>query len=115
MPPPSSRSASAWMGSRWPWSWLRHLSVFAGGFTLEAVQAVCVFDPADTSSSEKAEEQAGEGAVLEQLAQLLDKNLVQAQQDTGGEPRFSMLETVREYATEQLEASGEEAIVQERH
>src|SRR6266566_4920529 len=93
----------------------RRLSVFAGGFTLEAVQAVCVFDPADTSSSEKAEEQAGEGAVLEQLAQLLDKNLVQAQQDTGGEPRFSMLETIHEYAQEQLAASGEEAAVQERH
>jgi tetratricopeptide (TPR) repeat protein len=53
--------------------------------------------------------------VLEQLAQLLDKSLVQAQQGTGGEPRFAMLETIREYATEQLTASGEEATVQERH
>jgi predicted ATPase len=94
----------------------RRLSVFNGGFTLEAAQAVCVFDPADTSSSEKPEEQADdEGAVLEQLAQLLDKSLVQPQQGTGGEPRFTMLETIREYATEQLEASGEEATAQERH
>jgi len=40
---------------------------------------------------------------------------VQAQQGTSGEPRFTMLETIREYATEQLAASGEEASVQERH
>src|SRR5947209_11884285 len=83
----------------------RRLSVFAGGFTLEAVQAVCVFEAIETSSPA----QADDGAVLEQLAHLLDKSLVQAQQGTGGEPRFTLLETIREYATEQLAASGEEA------
>jgi tetratricopeptide (TPR) repeat protein len=88
----------------------RRLSVFAGGFTLEALEGVCVF-AAGTSSPE----QADDGAVLEQLGQLLDKSLVQAQQGTGGEPRFTLLETIREYATEQLAASGEEAAVQERH
>src|SRR6266496_4023877 len=89
----------------------RRLSVFAGGFTLEAVQAVCVFEAIETSSPA----QADDGATLEQLAHLLDKSLVQAQQGTGGEPRFTLLETIREYATEQLGASGEEATVQERH
>jgi predicted ATPase len=91
----------------------RRLAVFVGGFTLEAVQAVC-FPPApDASSSEQGDE---EGATLEQLAQLLDKSLVQGQQGTtSGEPRFTMLETIREYATEQLAASGEEAAVRERH
>jgi predicted ATPase len=54
-------------------------------------------------------------AVLDQLAQLLDKSLVQSQQGSGGEPRFIMLETIHEYATEQLVASGEAATVQERH
>jgi len=89
----------------------RRLSAFAGGFTLEAVEAACVFDAtANVSSSE-----GDEGAVLEQLGQLLDKSLVQAQQGTGGEPRFTMLETIHEYAQEQLEASGEAASVQERH
>jgi predicted ATPase len=88
----------------------RRLAVFVGGFTLEAVQAVCFPHATDVSSA-----QAEEGAVLEQLAQLLDKSLVQAQQGTSGEPRFTMLETIREYATEQLAASGEEAAVQERH
>jgi predicted ATPase len=89
----------------------RSLSVFAGGFTLEAVQAVCVLEAFGTSSPA----QADDGAVLEQLAHLLDKSLVQAQQGTGGEPRFTLLETIREYATEQLAASGEEATMQERH
>ncbi len=89
----------------------RRLSVFAGGFTLEAVQAVCVFEAFETSSPA----QADDGAVLEQLAHLLDKSLVQAQQSTGGEPRFTLLETIREYATEQLAASGEEATLQQRY
>jgi predicted ATPase len=89
----------------------RRLAVFAGGFTLEAVQAVCVFDAASTVSSPSSDD----GAVLDQLAQLLDKSLVQPQQGTGGEPRFTMLETIHEYAQEQLVASGEAAAVQERH
>jgi predicted ATPase len=89
----------------------RRLSVFAGGFTLEAVQAVCVLDATSTASS--AED--NEDAVLDQLAQLLDKSLVQPQQGMGGEPRFAMLETIHEYAQEQLEASGEATTVQERH
>jgi predicted ATPase len=89
----------------------RRLAVFAGGFTLEAVQAVCVLDTASTAPSEDDDE----GAVLDQLAQLLDKSLVQTQQGEGGEPRFTMLETIHEYAQEQLEASGEAAALQERH
>jgi len=89
----------------------RRLAVFVGGFTLEAVQAVCL--PAATGASSVQVDE--EGATLEQLAQLLDKSLVQGQQGTSEEPRFTMLETIREYATEQLQASGEEAAVQEQH
>jgi predicted ATPase len=89
----------------------RRLSVFAGGFTLEAVEGVGVFEAFGISSPA----QADEGAVLEQLGQLLDKSLVQTQQGTAGEPRFVMLETIREYATEQLAESSEEATVQEWH
>jgi predicted ATPase len=88
----------------------RHLAVFVGGFTLEAIQAVC-FPHATGASSAQGDEEG-----LEQLAQLLDKSLVQVQQGTtSGEPRFSMLETIREYASEQLAASGVEAAVRERH
>jgi predicted ATPase len=89
----------------------RRLSVFAGGFTLEAAQAVCIFEAFGPSSPG----QPDDGVVLEQLAQLLDKSLVQPQQGTGGEPRFSMLETIWEYAREQLATSGEEGAMQERH
>jgi predicted ATPase len=89
----------------------RRLAVFVEGVTLQAVQAVCAFDATSTSSSTGADE----GALLEQVAQLLDKSLVHAQQGTTGEPRFTMLETIREYASEQLAASGEQGTVQERH
>ncbi len=89
----------------------RRLAVFVGGFTLEAVQAICVLDAASTMSSSASDK----NAVLDQLAQLLDKSLVQPQQGTVGEPRFTMLETIHEYATEQLVASGEAITVQERH
>jgi predicted ATPase len=89
----------------------RRLAVFTGGFTLEAVEAVCVLDAPSTVSSSEPDD----GAVLEQLAELLDKSLVQPQQGEGGEPRFTMLETIHEYAQEQLVASGEAATLQERH
>jgi predicted ATPase len=90
----------------------RRLAVFDGGFTLEALEAVCVFDADSTVSSSPADDGA---AVLEQMAQLLDKSLVQPQQDLGGEPRFDMLDTIHEYAQEQLEAGAEADIVQQRH
>ncbi len=90
----------------------RRLSVFVGGFTLEAVQAVCFPEALGASSSAQGD---AEAAALEQLAGLLDKSLVQAQQGTSGEPRFTMLETIREYASEQLQASREEAAMQAQH
>jgi len=63
------------------------LSVFAGGCTLEAVEAVC-------------------GAKIEPLAALLDNSLLRREQLPGQEPRFRMLETVREYAGELLRREG---------
>jgi tetratricopeptide (TPR) repeat protein len=87
----------------------RRLAVFAGGFTLDAVQAVCADADGDSAGP------ADDATVLEQLAHLLDKSLVQAQPDAGAQPRFTTLETIREYAQEQLAARGEIADVQERH
>ena len=46
---------------------------------------------------------------LEGVASLLDKSLLRQEEGPAGEPRFTMLETVREFAREQLAASGEEA------
>jgi predicted ATPase/DNA-binding CsgD family transcriptional regulator len=70
----------------------RRLSVFVGGCTLAAVEEVC-----------KA---LGNGAtnVLEEVASLIDKNLLQQVEDVNGEPRLVMLETIREYGLECLAA-----------
>jgi tetratricopeptide (TPR) repeat protein len=82
----------------------RRLAVFAGGATLEAVEAVCA----------EAEE-PGE-VVLDGLGALIDHSLVQVVTAGGmDEPRYSLLETLREYGLEQLEAAGESAIVRRRH
>jgi len=81
---------------------LRRLSAFVGGCTLEAAEAVC-----NTSRDLDID-------LFEGLSSLVDKNLV-LQLEQGGEPRFSMLETIREYALDRLEASGEQAAVQKAH
>lgn len=73
-------------------SLFRRLAVFTGGATLAAIEAVC------------GEQGAG---VLDALAGLIDKSLVY-RQDSRGETRFSMLDTVREYALERLREAGEE-------
>ena len=79
------------------------LGVFAGGCSLEALKAVC-------NASE-----GQEGEVLEELEALIDKSLLRGEEGAGGDPRFSMLETIREYAAEQLAASGEEERVRARY
>src|SRR5215218_9807001 len=81
----------------------RRLAVFARGFTLEAAEAVA-------SGSDKPGIDP-----FESVASLTDKSLVRQEAGFGGEPRFTMLETVREFALEQLAASGEEDAVRERH
>lgn len=81
----------------------QNLSVFSGGFTLEAAEVVCKED----------------GATLEILSSLLDKSLVVTDASTGAgsadEPRFGMLETIRAYGLERLAEGGREELVQEQH
>lgn len=72
----------------------QRLAVFAGGFTLEAAEAV-----ANVSGDLGIDVAAG-------VASLLDNNLLQATLDLD-EPRYAMLETIREYGLEQLARSGE--------
>jgi len=79
---------------------LRRLAVFAGGWTVEAAEAVVAGDPVD------------EPAVLDLLVSLVEKSLVVPERDSG---RFRLLDTVRHYALERLESSGESAAVRSRH
>jgi predicted ATPase/class 3 adenylate cyclase len=79
---------------------LRRLSVFAGGWTIEGAEAVCAGGGIDQAE------------VIELLAGLVDKSLVGADVQRG---RYRLLETIRQYAGEKLEASGEGAVTRERH
>ena len=73
----------------------RRFSVFVGGCTLEAAEAVC-----DTNRDLGVD-------LFEGLSSLMDKNLVQRVDRGEAEPRFAMLQTIREYALERLMESGE--------
>jgi predicted ATPase len=80
-------------------SLFRRLAVFAGGATLEAVAAV-----------------ASSGIdVLDGISALVANSLVREEDGPGGEPRYVMLETVREFGLEQLEQAGEKAEARRRH
>jgi len=81
----------------------RRLSVFVGGCTLEGAEAVC-----DTKGDLDLD-------LLDGMASMVDKSLVQQVEPAKGESRFVMLETIREYALEKLEASGEEALTKRAH
>ena len=81
----------------------RRLSVFVGGFTLEAAEAVT--DPLGEPSI----------TVFDGVASLLDASLLRQELRPGDEPRYGMLETVREFALEHLEESGEARRVGDAH
>jgi predicted ATPase/DNA-binding SARP family transcriptional activator/DNA-binding CsgD family transcriptional regulator len=83
---------------------LRRLSVFAGGWTLEAAE-----EAVGTSGGIQEEE------ILELLSKLVDKSLVVAEVRTGEVRRYRLLETVKQYARERLETSGEADAFWRRH
>jgi predicted ATPase/DNA-binding SARP family transcriptional activator len=96
---------------------LRRLSVFVGGWTLEAAEQVCALQ-----GRGKREEGRGDSSfilhpssfVLDLLTTLVDKSLAQAEVRERG-TRYRLLETIRQYGQERLAASGEEAPLRDRH
>ncbi|MGI8624813.1 MAG: helix-turn-helix transcriptional regulator [Solirubrobacteraceae bacterium] len=82
---------------------LRRLSVFVGGFHLEAAEAVC------------ADEKVEAGAVRDLLAALVSKSLVVVDVDTQSGGRYRLLETIGSYASDRLERAGEAAALREAH
>ncbi len=81
---------------------LRRLSVFAGGWALDAAEAVCAGAGIEAAS------------ILDRLASLADKSLVIAETQ-GGEARYRLLQTVRQYGRDRLQESGEASDVRKRH
>jgi predicted ATPase len=81
---------------------LRRLSVFAGGWTLESAEAVCAGEGIES------------GDVLDLLTRLVDKSLV-VPDDKAAEPRYRMLETIRQYSREKLVEADEVEQIGDRH
>jgi non-specific serine/threonine protein kinase len=116
---------------------LRRLSVFAGGCTLEAAEAVCNWfvvapsgagraegenfsPPPQSSSSPRSPMPEGittnlKVEVLDGLTSLVDKSLLRQIEQPDGEPRFMMLETIREFGLECLIAGGEKEAFRQAH
>ncbi len=96
----------------------RRLAVFVGGCTLEAAERVSgdgfrVSGAAPDSHVPGARRRSPD--TLDVLASLVDKSLLRRIETDNGESRFEMLETIQEFATERLAASGEETVVRGRH
>ena len=83
---------------------LQRLSVFAGGWTLEAAEDICTGVGIESYD------------VLDLLTQLVNKSLVIMVEHTqSGETRYRMLETIRQYAREKLLKAGDSEIIRDRH
>ena len=97
----------------------RRLAVFAGGFTIEAAEAVCADYELRIKNYESSEDRRPKTEdrinVLELIASLVDKSLLVQKEQADGESRFRLLEVVREYASEILQASGESEMIRKNH
>jgi DNA-binding CsgD family transcriptional regulator len=82
---------------------LRRLAVFATGFSLDMAEAVC------------CGEEIGERRTLDQISSLVSKSLLIADTIGSAQARYRLLETIREYALEKLEESGETEQLRDRH
>jgi predicted ATPase/transcriptional regulator with XRE-family HTH domain len=96
------------------------MSVFAGGSTLEAAEAICSDFRLEKTPPHQIENPGALRATkiensFELLTSLVDKSMLRQEEDESGEPRFLMLETIREYAAEQLALSGAEEALRQQH
>ena len=89
------------------------LSVFAGGGPLELVEPVCGLPAGDGADADLDGGLAAD--VLGALEHLAEQSLVRIAEDAHGDVRFTMLETLREYAAERLEARGATLALRDRH
>src|SRR6266516_3118063 len=83
----------------------RRLSVFVGSCTLQAIEAICAALDTQTPAV----------SVLDGVASLIDKSLLRQTEQEAEEPRFVMLETIREYGREALAAAGEAEVTHQAH
>jgi predicted ATPase len=105
------------------WSWdllddgdrrlLRRLSVFAGGWTLEAAAAIAADPPMAPEAAWRGLSATARLETLDGLGRLVDRSLVVVDRD--GSTRYRMLETIRQYANERLVAAGEAVPLRDRH
>jgi predicted ATPase/DNA-binding CsgD family transcriptional regulator len=86
----------------------RRLAVFAGGFTAEAASAVA-------NAAPDGRERGVDSSVLAGIVALTDQSLLRRGGESAGEPRFAMLETVRDFGRQQLAVSGEETATRDAH
>lgn len=95
---------------------LSRLSVFAGGWTLEAAEAVCADDGSspDSAPIRNAQSEIRNAEVLDLLIHLVDKSLV-VMDEHRGDTRYRLLETIRQYARDRLLESDEGERVHARH
>jgi predicted ATPase/DNA-binding CsgD family transcriptional regulator len=82
----------------------RRLSVFAGGASLDAIEAVAGYGSPFSQLD-----------ILDGIAALVDQSLLVREESADGEPRFRMLETIREFALEGLESAGEDTAIRDAH
>jgi len=82
---------------------LQRLSIFMGGTSLQAVEAICVGGEIESTD------------VLETILHLTDKSLITANSNEHGETRYRLLETIREYAQERLGETQEKVNIQNNH
>jgi non-specific serine/threonine protein kinase len=92
---------------------LRRLAVFAGGWTLDAAEAICGDDAGTPETNSPI--WRGESAVLDLLGALVNKSLVGSDRQPDQSMRYTFLETIRQYALARLDASGEAEWLRSRH